>query len=103
MTTQFPFLTHWSKKTQKDASLQVFTENHIWNVEPRNFLTKRAALFRRIVRRISLECTVYLFIMAFYLLTFSNQLRDVKNLLRQEPIKCSGITSKHIAILVGHL
>ena len=27
MTTQFPFLTHWSLKIQKDASLQVFTEN----------------------------------------------------------------------------
>ena len=27
MTTQFPFLTHWSENIQKDAPLQVFTEN----------------------------------------------------------------------------
>ena len=77
---------------------------HKWKVEPSNSLTKSAASFHQIGRRIryvdvfefpknreSVTGIKFTFIIAFYLL------RQAKS------IKSSDIMSEHIAILVGYL
>ena len=88
---------------------------HIWKVEPSNSLTKRAASFRQIERRIRYvevfefpqkrrispvfhRNAKFTFIIAFYLRGFKKHFKT-----RAKSIKCSDIMSEHIAILVGHL
>ena len=95
---------------------------HIWKVEPSNSLTKRAASFRQIERRIRYvevfefpqkrsispvfhRNTKFTFIIAFYLFMFLKSTQGCKKHFktRAKSIKCSDIMSEHIAILVGHL